>query len=63
MNDFVRDKNPYIWVLRVYKIKNPEFLSRTIGMRYANVDKEVNIDNLTPVLPDKEFNKILNELI
>ena len=62
VNDYVRGKNPYVWVLRVYKIENPEFLSRTRGMRYANVNKEVKLDNLTPVLSDEEFNKILSEL-
>ena len=60
VNNFVRGKTPYIWVLRVYKIQNPRFLSRTRGMKYANVKEEVDISNLTPVLSDEEFNNILS---
>ncbi len=62
VNTYIHGKIPYVWVLRIYKINNPEFLTRTGGMRYANVNKEVDIDNLTPVISDKDFNKIFCEL-
>ncbi|WP_296854890.1 DUF1802 family protein [uncultured Methanobrevibacter sp.] len=58
VNKFIRGKTPYVWVLRVYKLENPQFLSRTRGQRFANVGKEVDISDLTPVLSDEEFNKI-----
>ena len=48
-----------IWVLRVYKLDEPQYLSRTRGMRYANVNEEVSLENLKPVLSDDEFEMIL----
>jgi hypothetical protein len=49
----------YIWVLRVYKLENPQLLKRTNGMLYANVEKEVSLNNITPVLSDDEFNRLV----
>ena len=48
-----------VWVLRVYELDKPQYLNRTRGMKYANVDKEVKLDNLKPVLSDSEFESIL----
>ena len=52
-------KNANIWLLRVYELDEPKFLSRTRGMKYANVDEEVSLDNLKPVLSDSEFENII----
>ena len=62
VNNFVRGKKPHVWVLRVYKLNNPQFLNRTNGMRYANVNEKVKLDNLIPVLTDEEFYEVLNKL-
>lgn len=51
--------NAQIWILRVYELEKPEFLERTRGMKYANVDKEVSLKNLKPVLSDNDFENIL----
>lgn len=59
VKSYLGNSKAQIWVLRVYELENPEFLSRTRGMKYANVDKEVQIDNLKPVLSDREFESIL----
>ena len=48
-----------IWILRVYELDEPQYLTRTRGMRYANVDKEISIENLKPVLSDDDFEKII----
>ena len=61
VNEFIGETNPYFWILRVYRLDNSEFLTRTNGRRYANVNKEVKIDNMAPVLSDEKFNKILNK--
>ena len=37
-------------------------LKRTRGMRYANVDKPVKLEG-KPVIPDKEFNKLKEEIL
>ncbi|WP_369829822.1 DUF1802 family protein [Methanobrevibacter sp. 87.7] len=62
VKDYLGKKHAFIWVLRVYKLEKPLMLGRTRGMLYANVDEEVSLDNIKPVLSDKEFNKIKEEL-
>ena len=51
-----------IWILRVYKLDNPQILKRSRGMRYANVEKPVKLDG-EPILSDEEFEKIKKEII
>ena len=50
-----------IWILRVYKLNQPQKLKRSNGMLYANVDKPVKLEG-TPVIPDAEFNKLKEEI-
>lgn len=51
-----------IWILRVYKLNSPQYLKRSNGMLYANVEKPVKLEG-TPVLTDEEFNKLKEEII
>ena len=51
-----------IWLLRVYKLDNPQILKRTNGMKYANVNKPVKLEG-NPVISDKEFNKLKEEIL
>ena len=37
-------------------------LTRTRGMRYANVDKPVKLEG-KPVIPDDEFNKLKEKIL
>ena len=50
-----------IWILRVYKLDNPQYLKRSNAMLYANVDKPVKLEG-SPVLSDKEFMKLKEEI-
>ena len=59
VKSYLGNSKAQIWILRVYELEKPQFLSRTRGMRYANVDKEVEIDKLKPVLSTDEFESIL----
>ena len=54
--------NAKIWILRVYKLDKPQMLTRTRGMRYANVDKPVKLEG-KPVIPDDEFNKLKEKIL
>lgn len=51
-----------IWILRVYKLDQPQKVKRSNGMVYANVEKPIKLEG-TPVLSDAEFNKIKDEII
>lgn len=59
VKSYLDNSKAQVWILRVYELDEPRYLSRTRGMRYANVDEEVKLDNLKPVLSDNEFEKIL----
>lgn len=59
VKSYLGNSKAQIWILRVYELDEPKYLSRTRGMRYANVDEEVKLDNLKPVLSDGEFENIL----
>lgn len=54
--------NAKIWILRVYKLDEPQMLKRNMGMRYANVDKPVKLEG-KPVLSDNEFNKLKEDIL
>ena len=51
-----------IWILRVYKLNQPQKLKRSNGMLYANVDKPVKLEGI-PVIPDAEFNKLKEDIL
>ena len=62
VKDYLGRNTAKIWILRVYELDNPQILKRTNGMRYANVDKPVKLEG-KPVIPDKEFNKLKEEIL
>lgn len=51
-----------IWILRVYKLDEPQMLTRSRGMRYATVNKPVKLEG-KPVISDEEFNKLKEEIL
>lgn len=51
-----------IWILRVYKLDKPQYLKRSNGMLYANVESPVKLEG-TPVIPDDEFNKLKEDIL
>lgn len=51
-----------IWILRVYKLDEPQYLKRSNGMLYANVESPVELKG-TPVIPDVEFNKLKEAIL
>lgn len=55
VKSYLGNSKAQIWILRVYGLDKPQYLKRSNGIRYANVDKEVELDNLKPVLSDKEL--------
>ncbi len=62
VNDYINSDKTYVWLLRIYKLKEPVVTNRTNGMVYANTDIEISVDDIEPVLSDAEFNKIKDEL-
>lgn len=63
VNDYANSETTIIWLLRVYKLKEPVVTNRTNGMVYANTDIEVSVNDIEPVLSDAEFDKLKNSLM
>ena len=62
VKDYLGRKEAKIWILRVYKLDNPQMLKRNMGMRYANVEHPVKLEG-KPVLSDAEFAKLKEDII
>ena len=62
VKEYLGRKEAKIWILRVYKLDEPQTLKRSMAMRYANVDKPVKLEG-NPVIPDDEFNKLKEEIL
>jgi len=59
VKSYLRNQKAYIWILRVYKLKEPVMAERTRGIIYANLFEEVSLEGIKPVLSDNEFSKIV----
>lgn len=63
VKSYITNKKAFIWILRVFKLKKPYWADPNIGaIVFANLNEEVSIDGMQPVIDDSEFLKILKEL-
>lgn len=62
VKSYLGKKEAKIWILRVYELDEPKYLSRSAGMLYANVDTPVKLEG-KPVLSDDEFKRIKKDII
>jgi len=63
VKSYIGSDNPKIWILRVYKLKEPVMAQHGGGQTYVNLTKPVSLEGIQPVLSDSEFNKIKNAII
>ena len=52
-----------VWLLRVYELNEPVFLTRSRGMVFANVNEKVELDYKNPVISDEDFEKLKEEIM
>lgn len=63
VKNYLTGKTAFIWVLRVYSLKEPYWAEPTPGaIRYANLKKEVSLEGMKPVLADSDFIKLKSTL-
>ena len=62
VKNYLGRKEAKIWILRVYKLDEPQMLKRSNGMLYANVNKPVKFEG-KPVLSDDKFAKLKEDII
>ncbi|BDZ71431.1 DUF1802 family protein [Methanobacterium petrolearium] len=51
-----------IWILRVYRLKEPVMAEHGGGQMYVNLKKPISLEGIEPVLSDKEFTKIVEAI-
>lgn len=62
VKSYLGKKEAKIWILRVYELDEPKYLSRSAGMLYANVDTPVKLEG-RPVLSNAKFAKLKEDII
>ena len=62
VKEYLGKGNAKIWILRVYKLDEPQMLKRSNGMLYANVNKAVKLEGKA-VIGDDEFNKLKEDIL
>ncbi len=62
VKSYLGNKKAYVWILRVYKLKESVLAERTMGMRYANLLEEAPLEDIEPVISDEKFSKIVQEI-
>lgn len=62
VKEYITGKTAFIWVLRVYYLKEPHWAEIRGGIKYTNLKDDVSLGGIHPVLSNSEFSKILGEL-
>lgn len=63
VKDYLSKKDANIWLLRVYKLKDPVMTTKNKAIVFANVSNKIPISNIKSVLSNNEFEKIKKGLI
>lgn len=63
VKNYMSGKTAFVWILRVYKLKEPYWAEPTPGaIKYANLKEEVSLEGMMPVLSDSEYEKIVDKI-
>ena len=62
VKNYLGKNKAQIWILRVYKLDEPQTLRKNRGMLFANVEKPIKLQG-KPVLSDAEFARLKEEIL
>ncbi len=63
VKNYITGKTTFIWILRVYTLKEPYWAEPTPGaIRFANLKDEVSLERMEPVLSVSEFSQVLRSI-
>ena len=62
LESYLNNEKAKIWILRVYKLKEPVMAQTNGGIRYANLKDEVSLEGMKPVLKDEIFSSLKKEI-
>ena len=60
---YLEKKDGYIWLLRTYKLEKPILASaKKAAMTFAELDRDISLEGIKPVLSNENFEKISDKL-
>lgn len=62
IESYLKNQNGYIWILRVYKLKNSYKIEKSPGKIFFYLNRCLSIEGIKPVINDKQFNGIVEKL-
>ncbi len=63
VKNYMTGRTAFIWILRVYRLKEPYWAEPTPGaIRFANLKNDVSLEGMEPVLSDDVFFNLINGL-
>ncbi len=62
VKSYINNRKSYIWILRIYQLKEPQIVSPALGQINALLSKKIDITDSKPVLNDRKFNQIVEEI-
>ena len=63
VKNYMTGKTAYIWILRVYKLKEPYWAESTPGdIRHANLNEEVSLQGMETVISDNKFVDVIRSI-
>lgn len=62
VNAYLQGKKGHLWILRVYKLKNPIMEKRTRGIRYANLINATSVKEIIPAMDENKFDNFIEKL-
>lgn len=63
IKNYLKGRNPKIWILRVYELIDPFVTDPVHGpITFGKFSKEYSYENAKPVLSDEEFNSIVEKI-
>ena len=63
VSGYFNTRNANVWLLRVYRLDEPVYCGRSRGMVFANVDQKIELDYKEPIISDKDFKKLKEEIL
>ncbi|MEN6552014.1 MAG: DUF1802 family protein [Methanobacterium sp.] len=63
VRSYLKRKKAFIWVLRVYKLKNHVRVDPAVGIKYVNLNESISLKGLDPVMDNDQFKEISGKII
>lgn len=63
VNSYITSRSTFVWLLRVYLLKEPVWMkAKSRAIKFANLNKDVSLESINPVLNDSEFSAIVQNI-